>query len=93
VLRDIVCRLVGHRVNRKRAWHDALDYRSRCKRCGCDMIRGSERWRAFTPADERADRLERPSQRESLDEAYWALPLDTPLPPERPARKRATSDD
>lgn len=47
MLSAIICQLAGHRVNRRRVWHDQVDFRTRCERCGTDLIRGRHGWRLF----------------------------------------------
>ena len=49
VLSQWLCRVFGHRRDAKRAWHDLVDYRSRCKRCGVEMLRDRHGWRTFDP--------------------------------------------
>ena len=47
---ELLCRALGHRPDRRRAWNDELDYRTRCKRCGTEMVRDFHGWRAFDRA-------------------------------------------
>jgi hypothetical protein len=44
-----LCRTVGHIPNERRAWFDKVNYRSRCKRCGIEMVRELDVWREFVP--------------------------------------------
>ncbi|MFC4254327.1 hypothetical protein GRI97_02745 [Altererythrobacter xixiisoli] len=52
----MICRLIGHRRNRKRVWHDGLNYRSRCARCELPMLRQGGGWALFDPAVHDDDR-------------------------------------
>ncbi|HEY6815461.1 MAG TPA: hypothetical protein VI168_07980 [Croceibacterium sp.] len=61
MLGSILCRLKGHLANRRKAWHDGIDFRSSCTRCGEAMVRDLGGWRCFTEADERRDRQQRHS--------------------------------
>lgn len=46
---SIICRLRGHLRDNHRAWHDGIEWRSSCTRCGAAMIRDEaiNRWRLF----------------------------------------------
>lgn len=46
-----LCRIVGHKRDRKRAWFDGMDWRSNCIYCEISMIRGAHGWRPFLPSD------------------------------------------
>jgi hypothetical protein len=59
VLRRNLCQWFGHRVNRRKVWHDGVDFRSRCLRCDQEMLRDTARWRLFEPSDESPHRIER----------------------------------
>lgn len=39
--------VVGHRVNRRKVWHDGRQFRTHCRRCKLDMVRGSGGWRPY----------------------------------------------
>jgi hypothetical protein len=42
------CRLRGHRRLRTKVWHDGIDYRAPCVRCGTPLIRDMDgAWRPF----------------------------------------------
>jgi hypothetical protein len=43
------CRVFGHHRDSSRVWNDQLDFRSRCKRCGIEMVRDLHGWREFDP--------------------------------------------
>ena len=43
------CRVFGHHRDSTRVWNDELDFRSRCKRCGVEMVRALDGWREFDP--------------------------------------------
>ena len=47
----LICKLRGHRVDRKHAWHDGMDWRASCRRCSTTMIRNgvTQTWRPFDP--------------------------------------------
>jgi hypothetical protein len=60
---QLICKLLGHKVNRKRVWNDTRDYRTNCERCDAPLLRDIEAWREFVPEDHRPDRLPHPSQR------------------------------
>lgn len=63
---DWLCKVIGHK-HARRVWHDGLDFRARCARCGGDMLRDSVRgnWRLFDPAEDanpaRVNRPEHPA--------------------------------
>jgi len=59
----VLCRLRGHKVNRRRVWNDTLDYRTSCERCDTPLLRDHDGWRDYYPEDDRPDRLPHPSQR------------------------------
>jgi len=59
VFETILCRLKGHRANRRKAWHDGIDFRSTCVRCGRAMIRDGGGWRPLVEADEHSGREQR----------------------------------
>ena len=42
---SLLCRLRGHKVNRKRVSHDGAVYRTNCQRCGCPMYREWDGWK------------------------------------------------
>jgi hypothetical protein len=45
---SVLCRLFGHRRLRTKVWHDGVDYRAPCARCGAAMIRDMHgEWRVF----------------------------------------------
>jgi hypothetical protein len=50
----LFCRLTGHLRDGHRVWHDQLDFRSHCRRCGVAMVRDMQGWRVFDP-DQDAD--------------------------------------
>jgi hypothetical protein len=48
MLNSVICKVTGHRVNRRRVWHDAVDFRTTCDRCNTPLIRDDrEGWRPF----------------------------------------------
>ena len=54
----LLCALFGHRRRADKAWHDTLDWRSTCSRCGTPLLRDHkiDRWRPFTATDHSASR-------------------------------------
>ena len=44
---SVICRTLGHKVNRRRVWHDGLEFRTTCDRCDAGLIRGRDGWREF----------------------------------------------
>jgi hypothetical protein len=46
----LFCRITRHRVNRHRVWHDRLDFRATCRRCGMPLLRDKQGWREFDSA-------------------------------------------
>jgi hypothetical protein len=46
---ELFYRIFGHQRDSRRVWNDELDFRSRCKRCGTEMLRDLHGWRAFDP--------------------------------------------
>ena len=52
MLSAVWCRLGGHRVNRRRVWHDKVDFRTSCDRCDAPLIRDEQAgWREFNEQD------------------------------------------
>jgi len=47
VIKRLFCRAAGHRVNRRRVWHDRFNFRTSCERCGAPMLRDHHGWREF----------------------------------------------
>lgn len=47
-----ICRLFGHRINRRRVWNDGVDFRTTCRRCGAPLLRGRDGWRRFDSASD-----------------------------------------
>jgi hypothetical protein len=44
---SLMCRLLGHRIAKNHVWHDNVDFRTSCKRCGEPMLRDQHGWRPF----------------------------------------------
>ncbi len=61
-MREHLCKIFGHKIDRHKVWNDTYDYRTTCLRCGDALLRDVDGWRSFEPADERADRLPRPQK-------------------------------
>lgn len=47
MLKRLCCKIVGHRVNRRRVWSDHLNFRTNCERCGAPLLRDNQGWREF----------------------------------------------
>ena len=47
MLGGVNCNLLGHKVDRHHVWHDGLDHRATCKRCGRPIIKRRQEWRLF----------------------------------------------
>lgn len=50
MIKDLLCRLLDHSVDRGHVWNDGYDYRTECRRCGAPLIRDPHGWRAFDEA-------------------------------------------
>lgn len=45
---NMLCRVIGHRRHRTKVWHDGVDYRAPCTRCGTALVRDMHgQWRPF----------------------------------------------
>jgi hypothetical protein len=52
----LLCRILGHKIDRRHVWHDEIDFRTTCRRCGGALLRDLHGWRPFDSvgdADER----------------------------------------
>ena len=61
---SFLCSIRGHKRDRRSAWHDTLDWRSNCARCGAPMLKDSisGEWRVFNPeTDFSLDRTGKPT--------------------------------
>jgi len=66
VLKKLLCSAASHTINRHRVWHDGVDYRTRCSRCGTEMLRAESGWRAFDhQQDDHPERLPHPRKRQT----------------------------
>ena len=64
MLNSLFCKLRGHRANRRRVWHDKVDFRTSCQRCNAPLLRDEHRgWREFAEHDGFEGRETRESQR------------------------------
>ena len=45
-----ICKLLGHKINRRRVWNDGIDFRTTCERCDSPLIREFGAWTAFKEA-------------------------------------------
>ena len=59
----LLCTTRGHLINRHRVWHDSVDYRTTCDRCGQAMVRDASGWKEFNSNDHAAERLPHPRDR------------------------------
>jgi len=67
ILLKPLCAVLGHRRSRRRVWHDDVDLRALCVRCGTPLIRSIDKgWRAFGPDDAHPDRISRDAYREQM---------------------------
>lgn len=70
VLSKFTCSISGHRIAKQNVWHDRLNLRTDCTRCGTVMIRTIKGWRPYDEAkDANTDRLEHRPKRELAGEA------------------------
>ena len=44
---SLICKVSGHRVNRRRVWDDGVNFRTNCERCDKPLIRDKQGWRVF----------------------------------------------
>lgn len=66
MIKNLLCRLIGHVVDRTHVWNDNYDYRTNCRRCGQSMIRDVAGWRLFDPArDSDLPRKPHPNDRDA----------------------------
>lgn len=64
MLNSLICRVVGHKVDRRRVWNDSVDFRTTCTRCRDPLLRGEAVWRRYDPArDDSAMRDVHPRER------------------------------
>jgi hypothetical protein len=62
---ELACRILKHRVDRRRVWNDGLDFRTACGRCSVPLLRDAGGWREFdAPRDDNPRRAPHPRQRE-----------------------------
>lgn len=47
----IICKISGHWPDRKRCWHDQVNWRSNCKICNFGLLRDRHGWREFKAED------------------------------------------
>lgn len=47
MIANLVCGLSGHKINRRKVWHDTVNFRTDCDRCGIPMIRTFAGWEPF----------------------------------------------
>ncbi|WP_425341664.1 DUF1660 family phage protein [Citromicrobium bathyomarinum] len=43
----LICRLFGHRIPRRKVWHDGADFRTTCTRCRRPLLKAETHWREF----------------------------------------------
>lgn len=67
ILLKPLCAVLGHRRSRRRVWHDRVDLRAVCLRCGTPLIRSVDKgWRPLLPSDDHPERISRESYREQM---------------------------
>ncbi|WP_150126802.1 hypothetical protein [Sphingomonas panacis] len=75
-----LCAVIGHRRSHRRVWHDHVDLRTLCVRCGTPLIRSADKgWRPFVPSDDHPGRISRDAYREQMKretELHAAGPAD-----------------
>lgn len=52
MLGSLICRFSGHKINRKRVWHDGVGFRTECSRCDKALLREQVGWREFDPVED-----------------------------------------
>ena len=50
MLKGLICSVASHKVNRHRVWHDSVNFRTNCERCGRPLLRDGKGWREFDTA-------------------------------------------
>jgi hypothetical protein len=50
----LICRVVGHRINRKRVRLNGHTYSGRCRWCSTPMEKGPDGWQVKPPGSEEA---------------------------------------
>jgi hypothetical protein len=58
-----VCRIIGHKVDRRRVWNDSVDFRTSCARCGTLLVRDQVKWREFDLERDTEDRQPHPKDK------------------------------
>lgn len=48
----LVCHLTKHKIDRHRVWNDGISFRTRCRRCGSELVRSPQSWRRFDPKND-----------------------------------------
>lgn len=79
---DLLCKVQGHQVNRRRVWHDSLNYRTSCHRCGTAMLRERRGWYVYdADIHDRPERQPHPRDAEDTGDAGYdsgETPLERP---------------
>lgn len=44
---SILCKIIRHRPVRRRVWHDSINFRAKCSRCGHSLIKDDLHWREY----------------------------------------------
>ena len=47
MVRSLICKVLGHKIDRHRVWNDHIDFRTSCARCGRPLLRDLAGWREF----------------------------------------------
>ena len=67
MLKNLLCQIVGHKVNRRRVWHDRFNFRTSCDRCSAPLLRDRHQWRLFdTERDANLERAAHPHSAEAV---------------------------
>ncbi len=46
------CQIMGHKVDRRRVWHDGRNNRTTCRSCKQPLLRARDGWRLFDPEND-----------------------------------------
>lgn len=50
MLKNVVCMVAGHRIDRHKVRFDGLTFVGKCTRCSCEMARETHGWLPHKPA-------------------------------------------
>ena len=67
MLNGLLCKATSHSINRRHVWHDGIDYRTRCRRCGAELLRDEAGWRPYdSERDRNPEREAHPKERQAI---------------------------